>query len=175
MWYLDYSERFKLLNPKVNIEYLRPYRLRTPDIGPLTVSFVSKDFDVSHDSWVKRKSLTPLVLQPYEQFLTEHVQFREQRAHNSTIEMYAQQLKSARESLLSFTGNGRHSALQTSSSSRVPTSLTSPETTFPIAVTSKTFDVAPNAPTVGEAFAPISTSSSGRVLRRPTHYKDTRR
>ncbi len=31
---LDYLERFQLLNPKVNIEYLRPYRLRTPDIGP---------------------------------------------------------------------------------------------------------------------------------------------
>ena len=31
---LNYSERFQLLNPKVNIEYLRPYRLRAPDIGP---------------------------------------------------------------------------------------------------------------------------------------------
>jgi hypothetical protein len=50
--------------------------------------------------------------------------------------------------------------------------LISPETTFPVAATS---NVVPNAPTAGEAVAPISTSSSGRVLRRPTHYKDTRR
>ncbi len=31
---LNYSERFQLLNPTVNIAYLRPYRLRTSDIGP---------------------------------------------------------------------------------------------------------------------------------------------
>jgi hypothetical protein len=70
--------------------------------------------------------------------------------------------------MLSFTGNDRYSVLKTSSSSRAPT-------TSPIADTSKTSDVAPNAPTEGEEVAPISTSSSGRVLRRPTHYKDTRR
>jgi hypothetical protein len=52
--------------------------------------------------------------------------------------------------------------------------LISSETTFPIAAVSMTSDVTPNAPTAGEAVAPISTSS-GRVLRRPTHYKDTRR
>ncbi len=127
-----------------------------------------KDFDASHDSWVSRKSLTPLVLQAYEQFLTEHVQFCEERDKNSKINMYAQQLISARKRLLSFTGNDRYSVLKTSSSSRAPT-------TTPIAVTSKTSDVAPNAPTSGETVAPISTSSSGRVLRRPTHYKDTRR
>jgi hypothetical protein len=98
---LDYLEGFQLLNPKVKIEYLLPYRLRTPDIGPppklLSVKPVDvevdgsswyqvedildhrgspgpkceclvrwKDFDVSHDSWVRRKSLTPLVLQAYE-------------------------------------------------------------------------------------------------------------
>ena len=191
------------LPPKVNIEYLRPYRLRTPDIGPPPKSLSAKpvevevdgsswyqvedildhrgspgpmcdclvrwkDFDVSHDSWVRCNSLTPLALQAYEQFLTEHVQFCEERAKNSKINMYAQQLISARKRLLSFTGNGRYSVLKTSSSSRAPT-------TSPIAATSKTSDVAPNAPTAGEAVAPISTSSSGRVLRRPTHYKDTRR
>ena len=107
---LDYSERFQLLNPKVNIEYLRPYRLRTPDIGPpptsLSVKPVEvevdgsswyqvedildhrgspgpwceclvrwKDFDVSHDTLVRRKFLTPLALEAYERFLTENVQF----------------------------------------------------------------------------------------------------
>jgi hypothetical protein len=42
---LNYSERFQLLNPKVNIEYLRPYRLRTPDIGPPPKSISSKTSD----------------------------------------------------------------------------------------------------------------------------------
>jgi hypothetical protein len=45
---LNYSERFQLLNPRVNIAYLRPYRLRT---------LRWKDFDVSHDSWVSVNSL----------------------------------------------------------------------------------------------------------------------
>jgi hypothetical protein len=202
---LNYSERFQLLNPTVNIVYLRPYRLRTPDIGPPPKSLSAKpveveldgsswyqvedildhrgspgpmcdclvrwkDFDVSHDSWVRRNSLTPLALQAYERFLTEHVQFCEERAKNSKIKMYAQQLTTARKRLLSFTGNGRYSVLKSSS-----TTLISSETTFPIAAASMTSDVAPNAPTAGEAVAPISTSSSGRVLRRPTHYKDTTR
>ena len=153
--------------------------------GPMCECLVRwKDFDVSHDSWVKRKFLTPLALQAYEQFLTEHVRFCEERLEyfklkstnsNRKLKSPSQQLKSARERLLSFTDNGRYSVLKTSSSSRAPTTLISPETTSPIAVTSKTSDVAPNAPTTGEAVAPISTSSSGRVVRRPTHYKDTRR
>ena len=129
-----------------------------------------KDFDVSHDSWVKRRFLTPLALQAYERFLTEHVRFCEERAKNFVHlpKMYAQQLKSARERLFSFTGNGRYSVLKTSASSHVPT-------TSPIAAASKTSDVAPVAPAAAEAVAPILTSSSGRVLRRPNLYKDTRR
>jgi hypothetical protein len=200
---LNYSEWFQLLNPKVNIDYLRPYRLRTPDIGsppaslsaqpvevgidgsswyqvedildhrgragPLCECLVRwKDFDVSHDSWVHRKILTPLALQAYERFLTEHVQVCEDRTKNSKLKSPLHHLRSAREWLFSFTGNGRYSVLKTSSSSRAPT-------TSPIAATSQTSDVAPYAPTAGETVAPISTSSSGRVLRRPTHYKDTRR
>jgi hypothetical protein len=217
---LNYSERFQLLNPTVNIVYLRPYRLRTPDIGPPPKSLSAKpveveldgsswyqvedildhrgspgqlceclvrwkDFDVSHDSWVKRKFLTPLALQAYEQFLTEHVRFCEEREnsklkstnlHRRKPNSISQQLKSARARLLSFTGNGRYSVLKTSSSSRASTDLLSSPTTSPVAAAaSKTSDVAPNAPTVGEAVAPISTSSSGRVIRRPTLYKDTRR
>jgi hypothetical protein len=60
---------------------------------------------------------------------------------------------------------------------RIPSSRSSSRapTTSPITVTSQTSDVAPHAPTEGEEVTPISTSSSGRVLRRPTHYKDTRR
>jgi hypothetical protein len=115
---LDYSDRFQLLNPKVNNKYLRPYRLRTPDIGspptflsaqpvevdiddsswyqvedildrwdrtgPLCECLVRwKDFDVSHDSWVQSKFLTPLVFQPYERFLIEHVQVCEDLTKNS--------------------------------------------------------------------------------------------
>ncbi len=126
-----------------------------------------EDFDVSHDSWVQRKFLTPLAFQAYDRFLTEHVQVCEDRSKNSNLKSPLDHLKSAREWLFSFTGNGRYSVLKTSSSSRAPT-------TSPIAVTSQTSDVAPNVPKTGEAVAPISTSS-GRILRRPTHYKDTRR
>ncbi len=54
----------------------------------VNVSFV-KDSDFSHDSWVSRNSLTPFVLQAYEWFLTEQVQFCEERAKNSKINMYA--------------------------------------------------------------------------------------
>ena len=82
--------------------------------------------------------------------------------------MYAQQLKSARERLFNFTGNGRYSVLKTSASS------SDEATTPPLAEASKTSDVAPDAPTSAEAVAPI-TSSSERVIRRPNHYKDTRR
>ena len=207
---LNYSERFLLLNPTVNLVYLRPYRLRTPDIGPPPKSLSAKpveveldgsswyqvedildhrghagpsceclvrwkDFDVSHDSWVQRKFLTPLALQAYERFLTEHVRFCEERARNSKLKTPFLHLKSARKRLLSFTGNGCYSVLKTSSSSRAPTNLISSPTTSPVAAAaSKTSDVAPNAPTAGEAVAPISTSS-GRVIRRPTLYKDTRR
>ena len=201
---LNYSERFQLLNPTVNLVYLRPYRLRTPDIGPppksLSVKPIEvevdgsswyqvedildhrgragplceclvrwKDFDASHDSWVQRKFLTPLALQAYERFLTEHVRFCEEHAKNSKLPSLAKNLRSAHACLSSFTGHDRYSVLKASNN------LPSSATTSPIAAASKTSDVAPNAPTAGFAVAPISTSSSGRVLRRPTHYKDTRR
>jgi len=54
----------------------------------VNVSFV-KDFDFSHDSWVRRNNLTPFALQAYDRFLTEQVQFCEERAKNSKINMYA--------------------------------------------------------------------------------------
>ncbi len=40
------KERFQLLNPTVNIAYLRPYRLRTPDIGPPPKSLSAKPVEV---------------------------------------------------------------------------------------------------------------------------------
>jgi hypothetical protein len=107
--YLNVTDRFRLLNPRVNIAFLRPYRLRTPDIGPpparLSAEPVSvepdgrgwyqieeildhrgpathngeclvrwKDFDASHDTWIRRHSVTPLALQAYEEFLTTHAE-----------------------------------------------------------------------------------------------------
>jgi hypothetical protein len=133
----------------------------------VNVSFV-KDFDFSLDFWVRRNNFTPFALQAYKRFLTEQAQFCEERTKNSKINMYARQLTSARK-------RDRYSVLKTSSSSRAPTTLISSEATSPIAAASMTSDVVLNAPTTGEAVAPISTTSSGRVLRRPTHYKDTRR
>ena len=128
-----------------------------------------KDFDVSHDSWVRRQFLTPLALQAYETFLTEHVRFLESRATSSKLQSLTRNLQSARARLLSFTGaQGLYSVLKTSATSLGPTSS-------PLAAASKTSDVALNAPTVGEAVAPIVTSTSGRVLRRPVLYKDSRR
>ncbi len=182
---------------------MRPYRLRTSDIGPPPKSLSAKpveveldgsswfqvedildhrgkvgpmceclvrwkDFDVSHDSWVRCKLLTPFALQSYEQFLTEHVRFCEERFKNSKLPSLAQNLRLARAYLSSFTGHGRYSVLKDSNS--VPSSATN----SPIDATSKTSDVAPIAPTTGEAVAPISTSS-GRVIRRPTFYRDSRR
>ena len=47
-------------------------------------------------------------------------------------------------------------------------------TSSPVATTSETSDVAKNAPSAEIEVAPV-VSSSGRVLRRPVHYKDTRR
>ncbi len=173
---LNYWERFQLLIPTVVIVYLRPYRLHTPDIGPPPKSLSAEPVEVEVDGSSWCNSLTPLALQAYQRFLTEHAQFCEERAKNSKINMYARQLTSSRKRLLSFTGNGRYSVLKTSSSSRAPTTLISSETTFPMAAASMTSDVAPNAPTAGEAsaVAPISTSS-GRVIRRPTFYRDSRR
>jgi hypothetical protein len=54
----------------------------------VNVLFV-KDLDFSHDSWVRCNSLTPFAVQAYERFLTEQVQFCEERAKNSKINMYA--------------------------------------------------------------------------------------
>ncbi len=50
---LNYSERFQLLNPTVNIAYLRPYRLRTSDIGHPPKSLSAKPVEVELDgsSW----------------------------------------------------------------------------------------------------------------------------
>ncbi len=130
--YLNYSEHFQLLNSTVIIVYLRPYRLHTPDIGPLPKSLSVepvevevddsswyqvedildhrdspgpmceclvrwRDFYFSHDSWVKCNNLTPFELQAYERFLTEQVQFCEERVKNSKINMYDRQLTSTRK------------------------------------------------------------------------------
>jgi hypothetical protein len=54
--------------------------------GPMCECLVRwKDFDVSHDSWVRCKLLTPFPLQGYDQFLTEHVRFCEEPVKNSKL------------------------------------------------------------------------------------------
>ncbi len=53
------------------------------------------------------------------------------------------------------------------------TLISSPTTS--IDKVSKTSNVTPDTPTAGEEVVPISTSSSGRVIRRPSLYKNTRR
>jgi hypothetical protein len=130
--------------------------------GPMCECLVSsKDFDVSHDSWVRRKLLTLLVLQPYDQFLTEHVRFCEEHVKNSKLPSLVQNLRLVRVYLSSFTGYGRYSVFKDSNS--LPSSVTN----SPIVATSKTSDVEPITYTVGEVVVTISTSS-GRVIRRPT-------
>ena len=63
---LNLTDRFRLLNSRVNIVYLRSYRLRTPDIGHGECLVRWKDFDDNHDSWIRRHSVTPLTLCAYE-------------------------------------------------------------------------------------------------------------
>jgi hypothetical protein len=47
--YLNFTDRFRLLNPHVNIAYLRPYRLRTPDIGSPPARLSVKPVSVESD------------------------------------------------------------------------------------------------------------------------------
>ncbi len=83
---LNYSERFQLLNSIDDIVYLRPYRLRTPDIGPPPKSLFAKPVEVVLDgsSWYQVEDVLDhrgdagplcdcLVRWKDEQFLTEHV------------------------------------------------------------------------------------------------------
>jgi hypothetical protein len=132
-----------------------------------------KDFEASHDSWVQRKFLTPLALQAYERFLTEHVRFCEERAKNSKLLSLAKNLRSALACLSSFTGHDRYSVLCLLRRPLLPFAFFGDH--FFHRGDIEDVRCAPNAPTAGGAVAPISTSSSRRVLRRPTHYKDTRR
>ncbi len=46
---LNLMDRFRLLNSRVNIAYLRPYRLRTPDIGPSPACLSAKPVSVEPD------------------------------------------------------------------------------------------------------------------------------
>ena len=108
---LEPRGRFRAISPFQNITFLRPYHLRTPDIGPTSqaasVQPVDSDpgghwyeidcvithtgrpgpnqkmlvrwkgfQDVSDDSWIPRKHVTPLALEAYERFLTEYAKDR---------------------------------------------------------------------------------------------------
>ena len=51
--HLNYSESFQLLNPRFNIAYLSPCRLRTPDVGspPKSLSAKSVEVEIDSSSW----------------------------------------------------------------------------------------------------------------------------
>ena len=51
--FLEFTDRWKHLNPIINIEYLRPYSFRTEDVGPGPQSLSVKPITVEPDgsSW----------------------------------------------------------------------------------------------------------------------------
>jgi hypothetical protein len=166
----------------------RPYRLRTPDIGPppalLSAKPVSvdpdgsgwyqieeildhrgsatnngeclvhwKDFDVSHDSWIRRHSVTPLVLQAYEEFLTGHVVASQRLADRTHHKSDISRAQAARAHLVSFIGRAGAFSVLRRQSSNVETSVqhsvwNSPSVSSPVVTASETSDVAKNAPSV---------------------------
>ncbi len=47
--YSRVTDQFRLVNPHINIVYLRPYRLHTPDIGPSPSRLSTKPVSVEPD------------------------------------------------------------------------------------------------------------------------------
>ncbi len=88
--------------------------------------------------------------------------------------------QAARKHLESFIGRTGAFSVLRRQSSNVDTSVqpsvrdTSPSASSPVATELVTSDVTQNAPSAEFEVAPV-VSSMGRVLRRPVHYKDTRR
>ena len=111
---IEPTGRFKALDPIINVEYLRPYKERTENVGPppshLSVKPIVVEpagdwyqiadiqnhrgppgprqdclvrwegFDASHDSWVRRDSITPAALISYEEFLVECAKDNKQKS-----------------------------------------------------------------------------------------------
>jgi hypothetical protein len=88
------------------------------------------------------------------------------------------QALAAKKHLDSFTGrDGNFSVLRRPPSNAqvsVENSDSVSSTSSPVATASEKSDVAKNDPPVEIEVSPV-VSSTGRVLRRPVHYKDTRR
>ncbi len=191
---LNLTDRFRLLNSRVNISYLRPYRLRTTDIGPpparLSTKPVSvepdgsgwyqieeildhrgsagpngeclvrwKDFDTSHDSWIRSHSVTPLALRAYEEFLSAHVEYLQRIADRSRHKVDVSRDLAGKKHLDSFIGRvGAFSVLQSQSSNAqvsVQNSDSVSSDSSPIVTTSETSDVAKNAPSVEIEVVPV--------------------
>lgn len=71
--FLEFTDRWKYLYPIINIQYLRPYSLRTA-AGPKCRCLIPwEGFDVTHDSWILRKHITLEAITGYEEFLTDMV------------------------------------------------------------------------------------------------------
>jgi hypothetical protein len=110
-----------------------------------------KDFDVSHDTWIRWHSVTPLSLQAYEEFLTTHAEAFRRLAARTHHKSDITRAQSARKHLESFIGRAGA-----------------------VASASETSDVAQNTTSAEFEVDPV-VSSTGRVVRRPVHYKDARR
>jgi hypothetical protein len=139
-----------------------------------------KDFDTSHDTWIRRHSVTPLALQAYEEFLTTHAEASRRLAARTHHKSDITRSQTDRKHLESFIGRAGAFSVLRRQSSNVDTSVqpsvrdTSPSASSPVATASETSDVAQNAPSAEFEVAPV-VSSTGRVFRRPVRYKDTRR
>ncbi len=149
--YLNVTDRFRLLNPHVNIAYLRSYRLRTPDIGPSPVCLSAKPVSVESDGrgWYQIEeildhrgpatnngeclvrwkdfdvshSVTPLALQAYEEFLTTHDEASRSLADRTHHKSDITRAQGARKHLESFIGRAGVFSVLRRQSSNVDTSV----------------------------------------------------
>ena len=116
-----------------------------------------------------------MALRAYEEFLIAHAQAAKCLADRTNRKSDVTRAHTARKHLASFLGRAvvrRQSSNVGSSAQPVRDSL--PSASSPVATASETSGVAQNAPSAEFEVAPV-VSSTGRVLRRPVHYKDTRR
>ena len=139
-----------------------------------------KDFDASHDSWIRCHSVTPLELRAYEEFLTVHVETSKRLADRTHHKSDMTRAQAACKHLDSFIGRaGAFSVLRRLSSTVEPSVQHSvrnslPSVSSPVTAESETSDDAKNAPSVEIEVTPV-VSSTGRVFRKPTLHKDKRR
>ena len=111
----------------------------------------------------------------YEEFLIAHDQDAKCLGDRTNRKSDVTRSHTARKHLDSFIGladvRRQSSNVDISTQSSVRDSF--PSVSSPVATVSETSDVAQNAPSAEFEVAPV-VSSTGRVLRRPVHYKDIR-